>query len=54
MSDRCIFNVFVRDTYRYSGGKTHFKMHYKRRRCKRGIKRGETFCWQHKQRLKSQ
>ena len=46
---RCNFKVSVRDTYRHIGGKAHFKMHYKRRRCKRKIKCGEKFCWQHQE-----
>lgn len=43
---RCHAEVRKRDTYRYHGGKTRFKLHYRRERCTRYAKdRG--LCAQH-------
>lgn len=34
--ERCIVNVYIRDTYRRTGrGKSGFEMHYSKRRCSR-------------------
>lgn len=46
-NNQCQNEVYIRDTYRYTGrGKSGFEMHYRRRRCKRTAKSGG-FCWQH-------
>lgn len=46
---RCRKQVYVRDTYRYTGrGKSGFEMHYKRQQCARKVKDGDTYCWQHR------
>lgn len=47
---RCHAVVYVRDTYRRSGGKLHFKMHYARDRCRRASMMGYSYCWQHQTR----
>jgi hypothetical protein len=42
----CQATVYKRDTYRYTGGKRRYKMHYTRDRCcRRACKDG--WCWQH-------
>ena len=48
-SNQCKQTVQVRDTYRYIGGKSHFKRHYTKRRCKRRAVHGDVngFCTQH-------
>lgn len=43
---RCKERVFIRDTYRYTGGKARFKMHYQERQCKR-LAGPDGYCWQH-------
>jgi hypothetical protein len=35
VSGQCQQTIFVRDTYRYHGGKQRFKMHYTKRKCSR-------------------
>jgi hypothetical protein len=53
MSDRiteppqCKYPVYVRDTYRYTGGRARFKLHYARKQCSRRASEGD-YCWQHK------
>jgi len=43
---RCRAIIYVRDTYRYHGGKDRFKLHYREQRCKRKAKVYDE-CWQH-------
>lgn len=52
----CAAAVWIRDTYRRTGGRRKFSMHYNRRRCKREaiggasrtfVGRSEDLCWQH-------
>lgn len=43
----CYATIWIKDTYRYCGGKQHFKMHYNEQRCSRKATHGE-WCWQHK------
>ncbi len=48
MPNQCKVEVFIRDTYRYTGrGPTGFEMHYKERRCKRNQRPESLYCWQH-------
>ncbi len=44
--EQCKYTVYIRDTYRYSGGKQKYKMHYIKRRCSRKAV-AEQRCWQH-------
>jgi len=44
---RCEAEVFMRDTYRYSGGRHRFQLHYTAKQCARRANGGDGFCWQH-------
>lgn len=44
----CKAEIYVRDTYRYSGrGHSGFSLHYKRRQCSRTAIHPNGYCWQH-------
>lgn len=38
---RCQAAIYKRDTYRHSGGRQHFKLHYTRAQCSRAAKIGD-------------
>jgi hypothetical protein len=44
--ERCSAQIWVKDTYRYTGGKNRFAMHYDRKRCSRRAS-ADGRCWQH-------
>lgn len=46
MKQLCAAQVWKRDTYRYTGGKHRFSMHYLRSQCSRTATKGD-WCWQH-------
>ena len=46
MNQKCKEYVYVRDTYRYTGGRHRFKMHYERKQCSR-LARVDGYCRQH-------
>lgn len=44
---RCKQDVYVRDTYRYTGRvRGGFELHYSRQQCSRKATHGD-YCWQH-------
>ena len=51
MAGRCRQGIEVRDTYRYTGGRGGFALHYNWKQCSRGPETGFTltngYCWQH-------
>ena len=44
---QCKVRVYKRDTYRYSGGKMQFKLHYTQQRCSRKAMEPSGYCRQH-------
>jgi hypothetical protein len=47
----CVHQISIPDTYRRTGGKQRFTMHYTTRHCKRLAVPGYMVCWQHLMRL---
>jgi len=46
--NQCKENVYKRNTYRRTGrGRSGFELHYNREQCRRSVKEGTNFCWQH-------
>ena len=43
---QCSAMIYVRDTYRYCGGRQQFRLHYRRQQCSRRATCGG-LCWQH-------
>ena len=43
-TSKCLAKVLHRDTYRYTGGKARFKLHYNEKQCARkALANG--YCW---------
>jgi hypothetical protein len=54
MKPRCLYTVYVRDTYRRTGrGKSGFSMYYAERKCRRPAK-PNGYCWQHQKEARGQ
>lgn len=49
MKPRCRAVVYRKDTYRYTGGKKRFEMHYQKGQCKKNAIEGSDLCRQHKE-----
>jgi hypothetical protein len=47
VSEQCRETVYVADTYRYTGRRGGFEMHYTRKQCSRRAQPGRDYCWQH-------